>query len=85
MNPALTLALAGLGAAAGSYLLTAVAIRVARRTGFVDHPKGYKGHLAATPYLGGAAVLGAALAATLLLTGADRALSAVLGPGLRWP
>jgi UDP-GlcNAc:undecaprenyl-phosphate/decaprenyl-phosphate GlcNAc-1-phosphate transferase len=33
-----------------------LSIRVARRTGFLDRPSGYKAHEAATPYLGGAAV-----------------------------
>lgn len=42
-------------------LATPVAIWIARRTGFLDHPKGYKGHAAATPYLGGMA-LGAGIA-----------------------
>lgn len=34
-----------------------LSIGVARRTGFYDHPGGYKEHGASTPYLGGAAVL----------------------------
>lgn len=79
MSATLTVALAGVGATVVSYILTGLAQRVALATGFVDRPKGYKGHLAATPYLGGAAVLCAALATTLLLAGADRVLSAVLG------
>ena len=37
-------------------LATPVAIWIARRTDFLDHPRGYKGHGAATPYLGGLAV-----------------------------
>ena len=37
-------------------LFTPVAIWLARRTGFLDHPKGYKGHARATPYLGGLAM-----------------------------
>lgn len=40
-----------------------VAIRVARHTGFYDHPGGYKEHGASTPYLGGVAVLLALLVA----------------------
>jgi UDP-GlcNAc:undecaprenyl-phosphate GlcNAc-1-phosphate transferase len=36
---------------------TPVAIRVAHSTGFLDRPQAYKVHAAATPYLGGAAVL----------------------------
>ena len=38
-------------------LATPVAIRVARATGFLDRPRGYKGHAEPTPYLGGAAIL----------------------------
>jgi UDP-GlcNAc:undecaprenyl-phosphate/decaprenyl-phosphate GlcNAc-1-phosphate transferase len=41
---------------------TPVAIRVARRTGFLDHPVGYKRHARPTPYLGGAAVFAGFLA-----------------------
>lgn len=50
-------------------LLTPIAIRVARRTRFFDHPVGYKGHAAPTPYLGGAAVLTALLATAVPLGG----------------
>ncbi len=49
-------------------LLTPAAIWIARRTGFLDHPKGYKGHKAATPYLGGLAV-GAGIAVPGILLG----------------
>jgi UDP-GlcNAc:undecaprenyl-phosphate/decaprenyl-phosphate GlcNAc-1-phosphate transferase len=45
------------------------AIAVARRTGFLDSPAGYKAHLRATPYLGGAAVFAAAMLTILLLCG----------------
>lgn len=48
-------------AAAAALLLVPVAIFVARRTGFLDRPVGYKGHLRPTPYLGGAAVVAAFL------------------------
>ena len=37
-------------------LLTPVAIWLARRTDFLDHPRGYKDHARATPYLGGMAI-----------------------------
>ena len=40
-------------------LLVPCAIRLALRTGFLDLPAGYKGHMRATPYLGGLAVVGA--------------------------
>jgi UDP-GlcNAc:undecaprenyl-phosphate GlcNAc-1-phosphate transferase len=53
--------LAFLFAAAASLLLTPAAIALARRTGFYDHPVGYKGHLRPTPYLGGTAVVAALL------------------------
>ncbi len=59
------------------FLTVPAFILVARRTGFLDRPKGYKAHLLPTPYLGGAAVLVAALPAATLL-----------GPGLLsryWP
>lgn len=52
-------------------MLTAVttpaAISIARRTGFLDSPAGYKAHKRPTPYLGGFAVLAAALLAILIL------------------
>ena len=47
-------------------LLTPVAISVATRAGFHDHPGGHKAHQKPTPYLGGAAVLGAVLIGSLL-------------------
>lgn len=50
-----------------------LAIVVAGRTGFLDTPTAYKAHLEPTPYLGGAAVLVAALPAMGLL--GDRVLS----------
>ncbi len=46
-----------------------LSIRVARRTGFLDRPGGYKAHEAATPYLGGAAVFLALLIAANLSAG----------------
>jgi UDP-GlcNAc:undecaprenyl-phosphate GlcNAc-1-phosphate transferase len=49
--------LAGLLALALALALTPQAIRVARRTGFLDKPYGYKGHKKPTPYLGGTAVV----------------------------
>lgn len=45
----------------------AVGISIARRTGFLDTPVGYKAHTQATPYLGGAAVLAAAVLPILIL------------------
>jgi UDP-GlcNAc:undecaprenyl-phosphate GlcNAc-1-phosphate transferase len=49
-------------------LLVPLAIRLAARTGFMDVPAGYKGHLRATPYLGGLAVV-AAISASILTFG----------------
>jgi UDP-GlcNAc:undecaprenyl-phosphate GlcNAc-1-phosphate transferase len=54
----------------GAALITVpVAIRVAWRTNFLDHPVGYKKHARPTPYLGGVAVMLAFLPASLLLGG----------------
>ena len=69
MPDELRLALAfaiGFGAA---LIIVPVAIRVAWRTNFLDHPVGYKKHARPTPYLGGAAVMVAFLPASLLLGG----------------
>lgn len=44
-----------------SLLLTPAATALARRTGFYDHPVGYKVHRRPTPYLGGSAVVAALL------------------------
>lgn len=49
---------------------TPIAICVAQRTRFFDHPVGYKGHSRPTPYLGGAAVLAGFLIATVAFSGA---------------
>jgi UDP-GlcNAc:undecaprenyl-phosphate GlcNAc-1-phosphate transferase len=48
------------------WLFTPLAIRGATRIGFFDHPVGYKGHGAPTPYLGGAAVFAGFLVAAAL-------------------
>jgi UDP-GlcNAc:undecaprenyl-phosphate/decaprenyl-phosphate GlcNAc-1-phosphate transferase len=58
---------------------TPVAIRVANRLCFYDQPGGYKVHPAATPYLGGAAVVAGVSLAAVLFNGADRELLAILG------
>jgi UDP-GlcNAc:undecaprenyl-phosphate GlcNAc-1-phosphate transferase len=57
-------------AAALTWLVTPLAIVVARATGFLDRPVGYKGHGRPTPYLGGSAVMIGALAAALIFGGA---------------
>jgi UDP-GlcNAc:undecaprenyl-phosphate GlcNAc-1-phosphate transferase len=55
----------------GAAILTAAtvpaAIAIARRTGLLDSPAGYKAHAKPTPYLGGLAVLVAWLVAVLVL------------------
>jgi UDP-GlcNAc:undecaprenyl-phosphate/decaprenyl-phosphate GlcNAc-1-phosphate transferase len=50
------------------WILTPLALRVAVRTGFYDHPTGYKAHPAPTAYLGGAAVMGGFLLAAVALS-----------------
>jgi UDP-GlcNAc:undecaprenyl-phosphate GlcNAc-1-phosphate transferase len=55
---------------AATFALTPAAIRLARRTGFLDHPVGYKAHAAPTAYLGGAAVVAGFLVAALVFGGA---------------
>ena len=63
-------------------LLTPVAIRVAVRTGFEDRPTGYKAHARPTPYLGGAAVIGALLVAVLALAEEASRLTPLLAGAL---
>jgi UDP-GlcNAc:undecaprenyl-phosphate GlcNAc-1-phosphate transferase len=60
-------------AVALSWLAVPPLIALVRRTAFYDHPAGYKGHQAPTPYLGGIAVFaGFGLAAAAFVHGADR-------------
>lgn len=66
-------------AALASAALTPVAIRVARRTDFLDRPREYRQHARPTPFLGGAAVLAAFLIAGLLVAGASGRLLVPLG------
>jgi len=66
-------------------ILTPQAARVAVRTGFLDHPLGYKQHGRATPYLGGSAVMLAFLVPALLWGGlGDRFLALGLGACALW-
>jgi UDP-GlcNAc:undecaprenyl-phosphate/decaprenyl-phosphate GlcNAc-1-phosphate transferase len=69
MQPELSIPLAGLVAAAVTFLVTPLAIKLARRTGFMDKPAGYKGHGNPTPYLGGSAIMVGVLAAAFALGG----------------
>lgn len=64
----------GVSAFAAAVVLTPFAMVVAARTGFVDRPGPLKVHVAAVPYLGGAAVFLA------LLVGAVPSHAAILGP-----
>jgi UDP-GlcNAc:undecaprenyl-phosphate GlcNAc-1-phosphate transferase len=73
MSESLRLELAFLLACGASLLLTPAAIALARRSGFYDHPVGYKGHLRPTPYLGGTAVVAALLISAGLFGGAAAA------------
>jgi UDP-GlcNAc:undecaprenyl-phosphate GlcNAc-1-phosphate transferase len=57
--------------------LAAGLMLLARHTGFVDRPQGYKAHAAPTPYLGGAAVLAAALVAVVALDRVGGRLEAI--------
>jgi len=62
-----------------------VAAHIARRTGFLDQPVGYKKHGRPTPYLGGSAVLLAFVVAALLLgDGGGRYLPLLLGAASLW-
>jgi UDP-GlcNAc:undecaprenyl-phosphate GlcNAc-1-phosphate transferase len=63
MSEATRLLTAPIAAAILSLLLVPLARSLAQRTGFLDHPGGYKAHRAPTPYLGGLAVLAAFLVA----------------------
>lgn len=57
---------------------TPLAARVARRVGAVDHPKERGLHDAATPFLGGLAILAGALAAGLLFLPGNEQTTAIL-------
>jgi len=66
-------------AAAGSFLATPVAITVARRTDFYDHPREYRQHSRSTPLLGGASVLAGVLIAAIVIGGLTGRLLVLLG------
>jgi UDP-N-acetylmuramyl pentapeptide phosphotransferase/UDP-N-acetylglucosamine-1-phosphate transferase/O-antigen ligase len=68
-----------------AYAATPVAVRVANRLQFFDKPFGYKGHAVPTPYLGGAAVVGAFVVASLVVAGHfDRTVPVVCGALILW-
>jgi UDP-GlcNAc:undecaprenyl-phosphate/decaprenyl-phosphate GlcNAc-1-phosphate transferase len=79
VSAAIAIPVAVLVAAVGCYVLTIAAMRVARAVQLVDRPKGYKRHERPTPYLGGAAVVLALVAATAILVDVGSALAVVLG------
>ncbi len=66
-------------AGATAFAFTPVAIAVAHRTGFLDRPRGYKGHRRPTPYLGGTAVILAIAVATTVLGGLSARIATLLG------
>jgi UDP-GlcNAc:undecaprenyl-phosphate/decaprenyl-phosphate GlcNAc-1-phosphate transferase len=74
-----TALLAFLFAFAAATLAVPVAIGVAWRTDFLDTPRAYKRHDRATPYLGGAAVVAAALPVAIVLGGVDEDAAWILG------
>jgi UDP-GlcNAc:undecaprenyl-phosphate/decaprenyl-phosphate GlcNAc-1-phosphate transferase len=69
-------------AATASLAATPAAMRIARRTDFLDYPRQYRKHAKPTPFLGGAAVLVAFLIASLLVAGASGRLLVPLGCAL---
>jgi len=52
-----------------TFVTVPLAIRLAWRTNFLDHPVGYKKHGRATPYLGGLGVMAASLPLAIVLGG----------------
>jgi UDP-GlcNAc:undecaprenyl-phosphate/decaprenyl-phosphate GlcNAc-1-phosphate transferase len=82
MSLGTTAALSFVVAAGASLVATPIAIRIAQRTDFFDHPREYRKHSAPTPFLGGAAVLAAFLLAALLVAGASGKLLVPLGCAL---
>jgi UDP-GlcNAc:undecaprenyl-phosphate/decaprenyl-phosphate GlcNAc-1-phosphate transferase len=69
-------------AAGLTLVLVPAARRLAVRTDFLDHPVDYKAHGSATPYLGGAGVIGAFAIVALLFGDAFPTLGLVLGLAL---
>src|SRR5438105_934737 len=78
MSAELTDAVGFAAAAAAALIATPVAISIARRTDFFDHPRGYRQHGGPTPLLGGAAVL-VAVAVAVAAIGASTGLLVALG------
>jgi UDP-GlcNAc:undecaprenyl-phosphate GlcNAc-1-phosphate transferase len=59
-----------------------VAIRVARFTGFLDRPAGYKGHGQPTPYLGGSAIMAGVVVAGLAFGAGTGGFGVLIGCGV---
>ena len=66
-------------AVVATYLATPVAIAIAVRTSFFDHPAGYKGHARPTPYLGGVALMTGVLAGAAVTGGAFSRYGVLIG------
>src|SRR5215217_8092782 len=67
------------------YAATPLAIRVANRLQFYDHPVGYKAHGSPTPYLGGTAVVTGFVVAVVALAGHwERTLPLLAGVVAMW-
>jgi UDP-GlcNAc:undecaprenyl-phosphate/decaprenyl-phosphate GlcNAc-1-phosphate transferase len=83
VSDSLRLALTFLVACGTTQALTPLAITVAHRTSFYDHPVGYKAHRRATPYMGGVAVVGGMfLSSALFARHADELAAILLGAGV---
>jgi UDP-GlcNAc:undecaprenyl-phosphate GlcNAc-1-phosphate transferase len=78
MPPELQALMAGLVAALACACAVPQVARLARRTGIIDRPGGYKQHERPTPYLGGAAVLLGVVAATLITVGLPGPMAFIL-------
>ena len=84
MHPSLEYALICCVAAAGSFLLTPLARKLATRWGAVAWPRDRDVHAVATPRMGGVALfLGFAMAILIARRAADAAVRVHLRPGLR--
>ena len=79
MEPELRLALSAVVSLAAAAALVPAAIRASERTGFLDHPRGWKSHLRPTPLLGGAAVVLAFCAGTWVAADIGRLAPLVVG------
>ncbi len=79
MTAAETALVAFAAAGAVTFVLTPASIRIARRTGFLDHPRDYRKHDSPTPFLGGTAVLFGFLIAAAIIAPLPSKLLVLLG------